>query len=303
MSVPSARPARRRVSGAAPALALALVAAPAAVLAQAGPAGAAAATATATVQNGVAVYTAAAGQTNKVSATATDLGGLQTIRYVIDDTVPITPGTGCTRAGTDATQVVCDVTTYDSQDPYATLTVSLGDRNDVVSYANTTGQDYYFADFDLGSGNDTFKDTGSVDGNTVDGGSGADHLTVGPVDVALGGTGDDTIVAARGTIAQGGAGRDTITLTGASAYADGGADADLLYGGAGEQSLSGGAGNDTVRAGTGNDRVYGGTGNDVLYGNSGNDTIYGNSGNDRLYGGPGTDTLSGGPGSDLVHQS
>ncbi|MFJ9893887.1 calcium-binding protein [Streptomyces sp. NPDC091280] len=266
-------------------------------------AGAATAPATAALGNGgnEVVYTAAAGQTNKavVTASTTDLS---TITYVIDDVVTIRPGTGCAYpTASDHTKVSCTVATYDSQDPYPTVQLTLGDGNDTLTYHNRTNQTYYFASADLGAGADKYTEDGRVDGSYVSGGTGDDTLTLGTYSVGWGENGADTLHAGAGTIAQGGNGNDTITTTGDAA--DGGAGNDRITGGAGGQSLTGGSGDDRILGGAGNDFLYGGTGNDTLYGGAGNDTLYGNSGNDTLWGGTGRDVLSGGPGRDSVHQN
>ncbi|MFI6699359.1 calcium-binding protein [Streptomyces sp. NPDC050509] len=292
----------RHVSGrifrAASALTLALGAGLAAPVLLAGTATAAAPSATAALDGRSVIYTAASGQANKPAVTASKAG--ENITYVIDDVVTISAGSGCTYpSGTDRTKVSCTVATLESQDPYPTLQMSLGDGDDVVTYTNKTDQAYYFASTDLGAGKDTLTESSGVQGNGVIGGAGDDTLTVGEVTVALGGDGNDTIRAADGTIAQGGAGDDTIYAKG---DVDGGAGDDEIHGGAEGQSLTGGDGDDTIHGDAGNDFVYGGKGNDVLYGDGGNDTIYGNSGDDKLYGGAGTDTLSGGPGKNVVSQ-
>lgn len=249
------------------------------------------------------VYTAATGQTNKVTVTASISEGSEEITYVIDDAVAIKAGEGCSYPDSaDRTNVSCTVATLETQDPYATLKLNLGDGDDTFAYDNTTDQTYYFASADLGGGKDTATHTGSVDGNSVIGGAGDDDLTVGEAGVVLGGDGSDTLHAAGGSIAQGGNHNDTIYSEGDEGAVDGGAGNDVIQGGAERQNLSGGDGNDTIRAGAGDDFVYGGKGNDVLYGDSGNDTMYGNSGDDKLYGGVGQDTLSGGPGTNVVHQ-
>lgn len=304
--IPGRRLLSRRVLRAASALTLALGTGTAAPFLLAGPAAAATSSATAafSASDQAILYTAAAGQTNKVTVTASPVTGANKIAYVIDDDVPITAGDGCTYpSATDHTKVTCTVVLQESEDPYATLKLALGDGNDALTYVNTTSQTYYFASIDLGAGKDTLTESGKALGNDVDGGAGDDTLTVGADTVVRGGDGNDTIHATGSyTIAQGNAGNDTIESDGADSVVDGGAGADVIHGGAGEQNLSGGDGNDKIYGGTGNDSLYGGPGNDILYGNSGNDTIYGNSGNDALYGGPGTDTLSGGPGTNVVHQ-
>ena len=285
-------------------VALAFGTALAAPLLFAGTAGAATAPATAALGNGgnEVLYTAAAGQANKAVVTATHTTGTDKITYVIDDVVTIKAGTGCAYpTAADHTKVSCTVTMQDSQDPYPTVQLTLGDGNDTVTYHNRTSQTYYFAATDLGAGNDKYTEDGSVDGNYVSGGTGNDTITLGKYSVGWGDNGNDTLHGGVETIAQGGAGNDTITTVGAAA--DGGAGNDVITGGAGGQSLTGDAGNDRISGGAGNDFIYGGTGNDVLYGNAGADTIYGNSGNDTLWGGTGTDVLSGGPGHNSVHQN
>ncbi|MFD4878446.1 calcium-binding protein [Streptomyces sp. NPDC058420] len=300
----SARSARRRTLRSASALTLAVGTALVAPLFLAGTAGAATAPATAALDSGgqEVVYTAAAGQANKVVVTATRVTGTEKITYVIDDVVTIKAGAGCAYpSASDHTRVSCTVTTLDSQDPYPTLQLTLGNGNDTLAYHNRTGQTYNFASVDLGAGNDKATDDGSVDGDYIAGGTGNDTLTLGKYSVGWGDDGNDTIEAAAGTIAQGGNGNDTITTTGDAA--DGGAGNDVITAGAGAQSLTGGAGNDKIHGGAGNDFIYGGTGNDTLWGEAGADTIYGNSGNDTLWGGAGTDVLSGGPGHNAVHQN
>ncbi|KDN79129.1 calcium-binding protein [Streptomyces olindensis] len=249
------------------------------------------------------VYSAAAGQTNDVTVTATITDDSERITYLIDDAVPVDAGTDCTYpSDTDRTKVACTVGTLDSQDPYPTLRMSLGDGDDAVSYANATDQAYYFASLDLGAGRDTYTETGDVSGNGVSGGAGNDGLTVGEVTVVRGDAGDDTLRGGAGSIAQGGDGDDTIHSSGHDSHADGGVGDDTLLGEADRQHLSGGDGDDLIRGGAGDDFLYGGKGHDILHGEDGDDTMYGNSGNDELYGGRGTDTLSGGPGRNIVRQ-
>ncbi|MEV0522288.1 calcium-binding protein [Streptomyces sp. NPDC050439] len=296
---------RHRVVRTASAVTLALGTGLAAPFLLAGTAAAAAPEATAAISasDHAIVYTAAVGQTNKATVTASRSEGSEEITYVIDDVIAINAGEGCSYPDSaDRTAVSCTVATLETQDPYATLKLALGDGDDTFAYDNTTDQTYYFASADLGIGKDTATHTGGVDGNSVLGGAGDDDLTVGEAGVVLGGDGNDTIHAASGSIAQGGNNNDTIYSEGEEAAVDGGAGNDVIQGGAERQNLSGGDGNDTIRAGAGDDFVYGGKGNDTLYGNSGNDTMYGNSGDDKLYGGAGQDTLSGGPGTNVVRQ-
>jgi Ca2+-binding RTX toxin-like protein len=283
-----ARPVRRRLIRAVPAVTLALGAAMATGLTLAGTATAATTPAAATVNqyDWQLTYKAAPGQTNQATVTASLTADRTGITYVIDDIVPISAGHDCTYPDSaDHTKVSCTVTRVDSQDPYAALIMGLGDRNDTVAYKNSTDQVYSYAQISLGAGNDKATGSGRLDGAYVSGDAGNDTLTVGAEGLAWGGDGNDTINASGGdNIVQGGKGDD------------------VLHGGAGGQSLSGDDGNDRIYGGAGADTLYGGKGNDVLYGNSGNDVLYGNSGDDKLYGGPGSDKLSGGPGHNVVHQ-
>ncbi|GAA2293311.1 calcium-binding protein [Streptomyces kunmingensis] len=293
----------RRVLVTASALTLALAAAP---IALAGTATAATPAATAALDSSghFALYTAAPGQVNEVAVVASKAEGSADITYVIDDVVPVDAGDGCTYPDTaDRTKVTCTVTTLETQDPYATLKLGLGDGDDVVRYDNATGQTYNFASIDLGDGVDELTDSGDVDGNSVRGGTGDDTISVGAAAVVLGDDGADTVRATGGgAVVQGGIGNDTIDADGDGSSVSGGPGNDVIHGGADDQNLSGDDGNDRIHGGTGNDWLYGGKGDDILYGNSGDDTLYGNSGNDALYGGPGRDTLSGGPGTNVVHQ-
>ncbi|MFJ8006840.1 calcium-binding protein [Streptomyces fagopyri] len=254
----------------------------------AGTAGAAVTSATAAVNDydWQLTYTAAPGQTNKVTIAESYASGHQGITYVIDDVVPIRAGHHCSHpVAADRTKVSCTVATLESQDPYAALEMSLGDGNDTVTSRNGTGQVYYLNRIDLGSGNDRLTDNTGLDGNEVVGGTGNDIITVGRLATVAAGDGNDTVEAGGGyNIVSGGKGND------------------VLRGGAAGQILNGDDGNDAIHGGAGDDSLYGGKGDDVLYGNSGADKMYGNSGDDRLYGGPGRDTLSGGPGRDIVHQ-
>ncbi|MFI1355180.1 calcium-binding protein [Streptomyces sp. NPDC020898] len=290
-SSPTGRRTPRVASASASALALtlALGAGLAAVpLALAGTAGAATPSAKAEVSfnDREFSYTAAAGQTNKLTVTESyaDATDHTNITFAIDDVVPISVGRGCGYPSpADHTKVLCTVITVDSQSPYRILNMNLGDGNDVISFNNTTDQAYYTNTILLGAGKDKLTDIGSVDANYVNGGAGDDNITAGPVSFVRGGDGNDTINTV-GDVAEGGRGND------------------VIRGGAGDQHLRGNDGNDTLYGGTGNDLLYGGAGNDVMWGNSGIDQMWGNNGNDKLYGGPGKDILSGGTGQNVVRQ-
>lgn len=231
-------------------------------------------------------YTAAAGQTNKLTVTEAypDATDHTDVTFAIDDVVPISIGRGCVYPDSaDRTKVLCTVVTVDSQSPYNILTMDLGNGNDVLDFTNKTGEAYYGNSISLGAGKDKLTDRGSVDANGVDGGAGDDTITAGPASFVRGGDGNDTITT-NGDIAEGGLGNDVLR---------GGADGQLLYGN---------NGNDTIYGGPGGDNLYGGAGNDVMWGNSGVDYMWGNNGNDKLYGGPAKDILSGGTGTNVVRQ-
>jgi serralysin len=244
-----------------------------------------------TVSNTRLTYTAAAGQTNKLNLAISQADGH--ITYLIDDSVPISNGSGCTYPdNTDRTRISCTLVEFDSASPYYSGQLFLGDGNDTVSIANSTNQAFYDTVIDLGPGKDISTSTGTYDGTDVTGGTGNDTFTVGPQGHA-----------------DGNDGNDVFWTSGYFASADGGKGNDEMHGGVSTQSLRGDDGNDTIsgggstdfiRGGRGNDRLYGGKGNDEIYGNSGNDRLYGNDGNDLLSGGPGTDQVDGGAGKDTV---
>jgi serralysin len=246
-------------------------------------------------------YLAAPGQTNKLSVTETSERGSEinsgALLYLIDDSVPITidtskliePDASCTYPeAADRTKISCRVLTPESQDPYATLLMDLGDGDDRVIFRNNSGQVYNFNEIFLGTGNDILSDTSptGLDGNQIWGQAGKDSISAGRASYVA--AGDDN---------------DTVYSGGENSTADGGKGNDVIRGGEGAQGLSGGNDDDVIYAGPGRDTLYGGKGNDVLWGNSSDDSLWGNSGNDTLHGGPGTDELHGGPGNDAVHQS
>ena len=83
-------------------------------------------------------------------------------------------------------------------------------------------------------------------GDTLQGGSYADHL-------------------------YGGRGADTLAGGGDNDYLEGGAGDDTLRGDAGDDTLIGGSGVDTLIGGADNDTLEGGKGDDILQGGAGND--------------------------------
>lgn len=145
------------------------------------PVSSAASPATVTAADGVMAYTAADGQTNKLTIkriSETDT----TLTFGVDDVVEITAGTDCTHpTATDLTYVTCTVPVPDPDHGGDQGTVELGDGNDSIKI----------------SGGDV----------SVYGGDGDD--TINGASVAVGGDGDDTI--SHTTNANGNAGNDTIT--------------------------------------------------------------------------------------------
>ncbi|WP_405540143.1 calcium-binding protein [Streptomyces antimycoticus] len=206
------------------------------------PVSSAASPATVTAADGVMAYTAADGQTNKLTikrVSKTDT----TLTFGVDDVVKITAGTGCTHpTATDLTYVTCTVPVGDPDHP--------GDQGNV----------------ELGDGNDTVK----ISGGDVNVYGGAGDDTINGASVAVGGDGDDTI--SHTTNANGNAGNDTITDSYAAWAGDGddiviGDDvANEIYGGPGDDSLDGAGNDDSIYGAEGHDTIKGGPGNDYLFG-------------------------------------
>ncbi|WP_413102903.1 calcium-binding protein [Streptomyces sp. Inha503] len=280
------RRTRRALSVLAPVLGIGI----AVPIALTGQAGAAEPTATAEVNEygWHLTYKAAAGQANEVAVSQTYTDDRAKFRYVIDDSVPVEAGNGCTHPDSaDKTKISCTVEAPESQSPLNSMEMDLGDGDDTVAFDNATDQVFYFNDVELGDGEDqwTSDPDREVDGSHVRGGAGEDTLKVGAY--ALAGGGDDN---------------DVLYADGGDEIVDGGAGDDELHGGAGAQILRADDGDDTVVGGAGEDEMYGGKGDDELRGDEGDDRMWGNSGDDKLYGGPGTDEISGGPGSNVIVQ-
>lgn len=163
--------------------------------------------------------------------------------------------------------------------------------------------------YDLGGQDDQFIGTNAAS-EVVLGGDGNDTI-------ALGDNNDATIVIAAGSrtalINSATAGNvyqafspaaAAVSLAanwdGTGAYADGGADDDVITSGAGNDVLIGGTGNDSLSAGAGNDIALGGAGDDILSGGKGNDFLAGGAGNDLIEGNAGSDFLYGGKGQDVL---
>ncbi|MDQ2081674.1 ExeM/NucH family extracellular endonuclease [Xanthobacteraceae bacterium Astr-EGSB] len=182
------------------------------------------------------------------------------------------------------------------------VAVDMGDGDDTVTNTGTiTGAIL------LGAGKDTF--TGGASAETVDGGDGDDAIDGGDGnDVIIGGAGNDVL--------KGGAGDDVIRVGAGNDTVDGGAGFDTLdlsdaTGAISLDTAAGkvsgaGIGSDTFtsieafRFGAGNDVVTGGNGDEIFDGGAGNDTLKGGAGDDQLAGGDGNDTVDGGSSDDVV---
>ena len=219
-----------------------------------------------------------------------------------------------------------------------------GDGND--SLTGGKGADY----LEGGAGNDSLDGFGDYYGSE-------DNLP----DVLIAGAGDDSLTAGYGDTVDGGSGTDSLSLdlsagstglnvdfrqlTSGATLTIGGASIggieflsrvsgtrfdDVLVAGAVQGvngiNLNGGDGNDDLTGSTGVDWIYGGTGNDILrggigrdpnvspgadrlFGDDGDDTfyigsdgayVYGGNGNDVIHGGSGNDDLSGDAGDDWI---
>jgi Ca2+-binding RTX toxin-like protein len=131
-------------------------------------------------------------------------------------------------------------------------------------------------------GNDTIQVSAAAPGSigaSIDGGDGADHLSLNFDGGIWGGAGDDVIDLSdsfQGNV-SGDDGNDQIFVRGECVDAD----------------ISGDAGNDYIDASQNNYRVVirGGEGDDTIYGSQFNDQIYGDGGSNYLYGLGGNDTF------------
>jgi Ca2+-binding RTX toxin-like protein len=169
-----------------------------------------------------------------------------------------------------------------------------------------------------------------ISGGTVDGGAGADTLslaagtttldlsstTLTSVELILGSSVDNVFTLDQadlptGTSIDGGVGSDTIivavnfdlssvTLTSIELILGNGA-ANSIAGSSGADTLDAQGGNDIVDGNNGNDILTGGAGLDTLRGGAGDDTLNGGDDADSLQGGAGNDTLNGGSGVNTLH--
>jgi Ca2+-binding RTX toxin-like protein len=200
--------------------------------------------------------------------------------------------------------------------------LSGGPGADALSYGSRSAAIHVSLNGEFDDGASAEGDNVQADVETVETGSGDDHLTGDAGGNTLqGGPGSDDFVGAAGSDSlAGGPGLDTadystapsavrVNLATGSTSGGGGNDAltdienvdgsefpDDLTGAAGDSALRGGAEADTLDGGDGNDLLVGGAGDDELSGRSGADDLRGGAQDDLLAGGRGRDRLSGGSG-------
>lgn len=226
-------------------------------------------TATAAVATGRLTYTATAGTTNTVTVTGSGSA------FTLKDTgvASITPGAGCSAAGTQT--VSCTGITA--------ITINTDDREDAVTAAVavpvTVNAGTGLASITTGTGADNVT---TAEGNDdIHTGDGNDTITSGAGDdVVDPGNGDDTVNL--------GDGADKIFHPGGIDPADG------------NDTINAGAGNDYVMDYAGNNTVHGDAGDDNISNSSGTDHVYGDDGVDRLAATGTNDVIDGGAGDDWI---
>lgn len=200
---------------------------------------------------------------------------------------PLEAGRGCARAGG---KVTCGA------GGLYLVTVSLGDRRDVLDIHNTTGDVQVTAALGAGADRATVGPNGGL---CMSAGSGADRVVVS--------------VATKSCAIDGGSGNDRLEGSPGQDRLDGGDDDDRLIGNGGVDYVDGGGGDDREAGGTGNDflssgndegddRVRGGPGDDAFTDRAGEDAPFGGGGNDSFtaafYNGIDDDVITGGSGFD-----
>jgi Ca2+-binding RTX toxin-like protein len=246
---------------------------------------------------------------NEANSLVVSTNGSDTVTF--DDSVNITPGTGCSHPGADDTVVSC-VADF----PAMEITIDLGPGNDSVTFSGSfAGSDFDSAGFGAGifisGGDGTDNLTGSDLSDEIDGGAGDDTESGGGGDDIFGAFSDPAfdLIAPDDTGADsytGGAGVDQVSYTSRSNPVFVTEDGSANDGEAGEhdnvasdvEAVDGGAGNDVIDiSGL---ATLGSPGFQGAFGNNGNDTITGTSAGDVLDGGFGDDTISAGGGDDQV---
>lgn len=221
------------------------------------------------------VFTAASGETNRVTITEAVVRFGQTRYLVRDKSAPVVAGAGCERVDEDLfppgpAAAVCTAGAIGPQ--------RLGDGDD---WASSPG-----GWVSGGDGNDVlFAFRG-------DGGSGDDVLFA---NWGEGGSGDDLVIGQRGV---GGGGGDRLMVL--SGLGGPGNDALSCFEQRSGCYLNGSAGDDVLTGGTGADRLFGGRGRDLARGGARDDELDGGPGDDRLIGGAGMDMVGGGAGADTL---
>jgi Ca2+-binding RTX toxin-like protein len=218
---------------------------------------------TAQVSGSMLVYTAGAGETNAISFEPAffDAGAV-----AIQDSVPLTPGSGC--SAVSSTKVEC------RRSGLTSTRFLLGDGDDNFAVSGDPG-------LSIGvtgeNGNDTLRGDDAA-ANVLIGGAGDDLIVGGDrADTLTGDAGDDDVQGQPGPdVIEGGSGKDVIT---------------------GDTPLGGGApGDDRIAAGPGRDSITGQGGDDSLDGGGGPDHFFEDFLSERA--GGGSDALRGGPGVD-----
>jgi Ca2+-binding RTX toxin-like protein len=252
-------------------------------------------------------FVAGDGQANHVLVTQL-AGPANTYRFddvlpiVFHDVYPASAG-ACTYPNPN------DTTVIDCDHPATIISVTTGDRDDVIDYRPALSWQ-----LEAGDGHDLVS-TGAGPG--------------GPGRYTTGGPGDDTIVSGPGSeYISGGPGTDTVSYVGrwsavTASVAGGGGSAgetdsydgiENIVGGGGADSLTGDAGPNMLDGGSattpclpyplraeiladsGLTPCLSRSGNDILAGGGGADLLFGRGGDDALAGGTGYDTLDGGAG-------
>ncbi len=261
--------------------------------------------------NSHVVFTAAAGEANRVTVT------LSSQRLLVRDTgAPVTAGSGCTVLRGNSVRCTRP-TTYE---------IVAGDGDDVISAPTLGGG----GRLDGGNGHDVITGAGTLEGgfgnDVLQGGLGNDRLFGGPgSDTLRGSRGNDSLdgdgapggpdIAADGDVLDGGQGLDVVSyaarttavyvnlVTAASGNssetdglvaienAEGGRAADVLTGNDGPNALYGGDGDDLLSGAGGDDTLVDGKGRDRLDGEDGNDRLYTTDRGDQASGGRGDDRL------------
>lgn len=256
------------------------------------------------------------------------LGNGETVRYLGDGKVAVTPGS-----------LPRDVT--------ASLTYTIRNSTGVSDNATLT---LHTSPVQGTAARDHMVGFTDADGTHIDGPDGIHDVILGygGNDKIYAGLGDDDVFGGAGAdFIRGQAGDDVIWGEAGNDVLDGGTGTDAMFGGAGNDiyfvdatgdlvSELGGDGTDTVKSkvdftlgdglenlwllkgsgatdGTGNElrnmivgnelanMLDGQGGNDNLIGGAGDDTIFGGDGNDKLHGDDGADMLDGGAGNDKLH--